>query len=194
MSRRNFHQRPIHPNTDQCLGYCFQPLIRNLRCDLRPTCTPMVHAPPPITKKYLKFRWVAEILDAKQMRAAAADLDAELMQSMPDPASFDPKYRSPCWSEAREGGTTLRCLPAALISGVFHSGSSSLAGQLLQHPDVVTDGSGNSQFWAEDGKTAGGYIDGFAQASLAAQASPASALIIDQSPSTFSFYWSAGAP
>ena len=136
----------------------------------------------------------AELLDARQMRAAAADLDSELMQGMPDPATFDLKYRSPCWIESREQGAPLRCLPAALISGVFHSGSSSLATKLLHHPDIVSDSSGNSQFWAEEGKTAQDYIRGFATASSTAQARPRSALIIDQSPSTFSFYWSAGEP
>lgn len=127
-------------------------------------------------------------LDLNKIRFAAGVLDVELMKSMPDPRKFDPKYKSPCWEE----GGTVRCLPAALIAGVFHSGSNSLSAKLLKHSSIAADVSSGSQFWGESEKKTDAYVTGFAAFSKAATENPGLSLI-DHSQSTFSFYWSAGA-
>lgn len=126
-------------------------------------------------------------LDLNKIRAAAVVLDPELMKSMPDPRKFDPKYKSPCW----EDGGRVQCLPAALISGVFHSGSASLSARVLKHSSIATDVSSGSQFWGESEKRADAYVADCAVFSKAAVENPGLNLI-DHSQSTFSFYWSAG--
>lgn len=50
--------------------------------------------------------------------------------------------------------------------------------------------SSNNQFWAEFAKPAGEYIDSFAEAAQGLD--PQQSLIMDNSASTFAFYWSAG--
>ncbi|KAL6762813.1 P-loop containing nucleoside triphosphate hydrolase protein [Haematococcus lacustris] len=124
-----------------------------------------------------------------ELKFAAAYLNPEVMVHGPlNEAAFLADYLSPCWNDDT---SQMRCLPHLIIMGGFHSGAGTLTRAIEQHPDVASDASSGSQFWAEDGKTMQEYNTGWSSAVKRVQAQPNKTVVLDSSQSTFAFYWAA---
>ncbi|KAG2501323.1 hypothetical protein HYH03_001116 [Edaphochlamys debaryana] len=121
-----------------------------------------------------------------RIRNASAILNAELMEQIP--AQFDPAFKNPCWTT---GDGRFRCLPYFYVTGLFHAGAISLSEKLRLHPDVLTDACSGCQFWGEIDKKMGHYLDHMKEAASQIRTDP-SKVLMDSSPSTFSFYWASG--
>lgn len=126
-------------------------------------------------------------MDLATCRAAAQRLAPDIMQAIPQ-TFLESHSKTPCWDG---GDGKVRCLPSFLLAGGFQSGAATLAAKLAVHQHIKTGPSSNNQFWAEFAKPASEYLDGFAEAAQGLD--PQQSLIMDNSASTFAFYWSAGA-
>ncbi|KXZ51709.1 hypothetical protein GPECTOR_11g158 [Gonium pectorale] len=111
--------------------------------------------------------------EVERLRRAARVLDPELMEQIPD--SFDTSAKNPCWTSS---SGEYRCLPYFYVTGLFHAGGLSMADKLAKHPDVVTDACTGCQFWGEEGKKMGFYLDNMRSASNAIKEAPSTKVIL----------------
>ncbi|GFR42500.1 hypothetical protein Agub_g3302 [Astrephomene gubernaculifera] len=125
--------------------------------------------------------------EVSRLRKAAQVLDPELMEQIPE--AFNSSVRNPCWTSP---SGEFKCLPYFYVTGLFHAGGLTLGNMLREHPEVVVDACTGCQFWGEEGKKMGFYLDHMREAAKAIQAAPDTKVLMDGSASTFAFYWAGG--
>ena len=60
------------------------------------------------------------------------------------PFTFDKRFKNPCWYD----GFKLKCLPYFFVIGVKKGGTTELMGTIMKHPEVISPGFKEAQFFA----------------------------------------------